>query len=222
VIILVVVAVATVALATAILNARTDDQASDPDGSRAPATPEPPASASPSAGPARLATGCVGGPDPATAVFTAQTQAPADEIGGVEFAAALTRWLFLYPRDGRFEERLEGLVASSTDPETTTALTNLRSREDEVPAGTRFVAATAIGGYRVIETSPEGVTADVAFGITRTIADGSSDHGTTAVRVTVVREDGRWNLAGLGDSPAELAPITSAVGDELTPFVGGC
>jgi hypothetical protein len=155
-------------------------------------------------------------------VFTAQTQAPADEIGGVEFAAALTRWLFLYPRDGLFEERLDGLVAASTDAETTTVLTNLRSREDEVPAGTRFVASTAVGGYRLIETSRGGVTADVAFGITRTLADGSSDHGTTAVRVTVVREDGRWSLAGLGDPPAELAPITSAVGDELTPFVGGC
>jgi hypothetical protein len=218
--ILVVVAVATVALATAILNSRADEPGRDPSTGGGPAASVPPDPPSEAISPARLATGCVGGPDPATAVFTAQTQAPADEIGGVEFSTALVRWLLLYPRAADFESRSEALLSAS--PITTVGDLEEVFDDEAIAAGTSYSPSTSGGGYRIVDASASDVQADIAARVTMRTADGKSQDGTVALRVTSSRTDGEWGLERIESAPASLSPVSAAVGQELTPFVGGC
>ena len=173
-----------------------------------------------------LADGCLGGPDPFTAILAAQKAATIDANGAAAFARTVARWSASYPGD----------------PNATTVLANLQA------PGSGFAAAALIqsqkaaaalqsqgyvsgrvlpnlGQYRVVNAvfggvagSDQGASVQVQIyrELTNTAGATSQTELTTELVLSVA--NGVWTVVGSAPNQQD----TSAAAIPWQPFSGAC
>lgn len=181
--------------------------------------PSPSATTTP-ASEGRVANGCLGGPTvDAEMVLTAQDEAPVDDTGAAEFAAAIERWLGVIPVPPT--EEVETVLSAVSAPDASEAVTAMPAafnefREENAQDNRWF---STEGGQYYVETS----TADeVVVSVLLMVEDGTptapdeNPQGSSNT-YTLDRSTGTWLLADLG-ATREVADLY----DIGTPFAGGC
>ena len=176
-----------------------------------------------SAGQARTANGCLGGPDPYQAVIPAQQAATPDQVGAAEFALTFARWTVAYPIDPNAPEVLAQVAAPGYQP---VAMQGLDQYGRTLSAAGYTSAGTTPGAanqYRVMSTNQDqtSVTLDLIVNRQSTTATGQVDavQGFTTLLLDLV--GGHWQVFGtlpaIGSDP--LAPRADR---PWIPFVGNC
>jgi len=162
--------------------------------------------------------GCLGGDTrDAAMVQAAQQGAGHDEVGAVEVAAALVRWLnqYPYPED---VEQVQQTALSTGAP--TRDLVAFYDSEPDLSGGLvaqsePYWLSTVSGVYLVESAEPDTVTASIGTALVR---DGElSPTLKGSITVTVSWEDGRWTF--VRSEGTRTTEDLFAIG---TPFGGGC
>ena len=183
-------------------------------------TPPPSGQPSPTAtgGEPRVANGCLGGPTvDAQMVFTAQDEAPLDDTGAAEFAAALGRWGGQVPPPSR-EEALS-VMDSVMAPDASEAVQELPAWFDSHrEGGERRWFSTEDGRYYIEASSADEVVVSVLLVVedgTPTAPDENPQGSSNTY--TLDRSSGTWLLADIG-ATREVADLH----DIGTSFAGAC
>lgn len=166
------------------------------------------------------ADGCLGGPDPATAVLAAQQTATLDEKGAAEFALTVNRWTDLYPTD----LNMAATAAQITTPGYLPALLDGLNMTANARGTGGYTSAGSVPGaadeYRVADFTPgESATINVVgyWQTSKSTAQQFRGYGTLILDVI----DGHWTVAASPqDAPAD--PYAAIPGVPWQPYSGVC
>ena len=162
-----------------------------------------------------LADGCLGGPDPFTAIVPAQHAATHDTLGAAALARAFGRWSVTYPIDPAAPQVLAAIVTPG-NPFEGSALESLNqlARTLQAQGYTESRVLPDQSSYRIQPGSTDtSVTLDLLLYRQLTRSDGRTEEMRMAITVLLERtEDGPWFISGtlppLGSDP--FAPSTAA------------
>lgn len=194
---------------------------SPPVSSTPPVIPPAPRSADNTSG--TLADGCLGGPNPFTAILAAQKAATIDNNGAAAFARTVARWSATYPGDPNTPAVLAKLQA----PRSGFAAAGLIQSKKAAAAlqSQGYVSGKVlpnVGQYRVLSIVTGGGQpgADVQVQVYRELTDTSGTTSQTELSTELVLRvvDGLWAVVG---SPPNQQD-TSATAVPWQPFSRAC
>lgn len=164
---------------------------------------------------APLPDGCLGGPDPYSAILPAQAAASLDAVGAAEFARSAFRYLMKsYPQPGDFAAVLPQVFM---DP-------GPRLEQSSAPASQPAPAGTMTRYVRSNETTFQstvsGDNADVTVNLFTELVypDGTSNTVLLTQRFLLTAVDGRWMIADT--PPTDPLPAVGTAG--VSYFFSGC
>ena len=163
------------------------------------------------------ADGCLGGPDPHTAVLAAQQAAALDSIGAAEFALAVTRWNLTYPFTSDANAVLDQIMVNPAPAQASLADSN----ENQQGTGNVFrVVAPESWTYRVLNNSAEAAVVQVA--VTRQLVPPSTQPISQPIvsEYHLVASSGHWMVADNSAKPVDFGDPTFTTG--FSPYFGGC
>jgi hypothetical protein len=179
-----------------------------------------------SAGQARTANGCLGGPDPYQAVIPAQQAATPDQVGAAEFALTFARWTVAYPIDPNAPEVLAQVAAPGYQA---AALDGLDQYGRTLSAAGYTSAGTTPGAanqYRIQSgeqsLDPNHVSMDLIVHRHATRAGGTVEEVRGFITILMELDDTKhWRITGTLP-PIGSDPFAPDAGAPWIPYVGTC
>lgn len=162
--------------------------------------------------------GCLGGPDPYTAVLPAQQAAPLDAAGAAGFGRAALRYLFAqYPHPSDWEVVLPQLFVDPTGP--MAAAANPQAAAVPPPAGTTTKYSRPAETTYAVTVVGDQADVTVAVYMDFIAPDGTvTDTVRVTQRMLMVAVDGHWKIT---DAP-NTDPMPAAGTGGVRYYPGGC
>lgn len=167
-----------------------------------------PASTQAPAANAATADGCLGGPDPHTAVLAAQQTAPLDSVGAAGFAMAMTRFAFTTPPDNSIGTVIDQVMLDPAATHTAAAAVQWDHELHTYVSG---------GEYRSINNT--GASAVVQVKVNRSDINGQASTVRMVVEWHLTAVLGHWRAAPVSGPTVGAEPFA----DGFVPYLNvGC
>lgn len=163
------------------------------------------------------ADGCLGGPDPHTAVLAAQQAAALDSIGAAEFALAVTRFAGTYPFGDNVDSVLDQVMVNPA--EWRTSITQINQKEQGTGNIYRIISPET-WKYRVLNNTADAAIVQVY--VTRQMIPTATQPLSSPIvgEYHLVARNGHWMLAETVTPSGATTDPTFTEG--FSAYFGGC